>query len=151
MPLLLQSHSSPHTTPRKLQWPCFSDTQRLELEPFGITVVDLKIGTVKSNIMKNHKDMTQASLPKGSTYEPAKEDVETMMSGWKFFESAMSAQQWAEGVAHDLLKKKPPPNIWTQGLTAWLVQISTILPFGMLDGTMKKMTWLDVVNQQVQQ
>ena len=129
----------------------FSDTQRLELEPFGITVVDLKTGSVKSNIMKNHKEMTQASLPRGSIYEPAKEAVETTMSGDKFFKSAMSAQQWAEGVAHNLLKKKPPPVIWTGGLTTWLVRIATILPFGTLDGTMKKMTGLDVVKQKVAQ
>ena len=44
----------------------FSDTQQLELEPFGITVVDLKTGAVKSNIMKNNNAMAQASLPKGS-------------------------------------------------------------------------------------
>lgn len=129
----------------------FSDTQRLELEPFGITVVDLKTGTVKSNIMKNNKEMTQASLPKGSIYEPAKEAVEKTMSGDKIFESAMSAQQWAEVVAHNLLKKKPPPNIWTGGLNDWLVRIATILPFGTLDGPMKKLTGLDIVKQKVQQ
>ena len=129
----------------------FSDSQRLELEPFGITVVDLKTGTVKSNIMKNHKEVTQASLPKGSIYEPAKETVEKTMSGDKFFESAMSTQEWAEVVAHNLLKKKPPPNIWTGGLSAWLIRIAMCLPFGTLDGTMKKMTGLDVVKQKVQQ
>ena len=129
----------------------FSDTQRLELEPFGITVVDLKTGTVKSNIMKNYKETTQASLPKGSIYGPAKETVETTMSGDKIFEGAMSAQQWAEVVAHSLLKKKPPPVVWTGGLNTWLVRIATILPFGTLDGTMKKLTGLDVVKQKVQQ
>ena len=44
--------------------------------------------------------MTQASLPKGSIYETAKEAVEMTMSVYKKMESAMSAQQWAEGVAH---------------------------------------------------
>ena len=129
----------------------FSDTQRLELEPFGITVVDLKSGSVKSNIMKNHKEMTQASLPKGSIYEPAMEAVEKTMSGEVFFESAMESATWAEGVAHDLLKTKPSPNIWTGGLSTWLIRLGTILPFGMLDGSIKSMTGLDIVKQKVQQ
>ena len=73
------------------------------------------------------------------------------MSGDKIIESAMSAQQWAEVVAHNLLKKKPPPNIWTGGLNDWLVRIATILPFGTLDGPMKKLTGLDIVKQKVQQ
>lgn len=150
MPLLLQQFQSAYNA-SKSAMVMFSDTQRLELEPFGITVVDVKAGTVKSNIMKTHKEMTQASLPKGSIYEPTKEAVETTMSGDKFFESAMSAQQWAEGVAHNLLKKKPPPNIWTGGLTTWLIRIAITLPFGTLDGTMKKITGLDVVKQKVQQ
>ena len=101
--------------------------------------------------MKNHKGMTQASLPKGSIYETAKETVETTMSVYKKNESAMSAQQWAEGVAHSTLKKKPRPNIWTGGLTAWLVRIAMTLTFRTLDGTMKKMNGLDVVKQKVQQ
>ena len=96
----------------------FSDTQLLELEPFGITVIDLKTGTVKFNVMKNHIILTQSILPKDSIYEPAKEAAETTMSGDIFFESSMSAQQWAEAVGHDLLKKKPLPNIWNRGPTA---------------------------------
>jgi 1-acylglycerone phosphate reductase len=127
----------------------FSDSQRLELEPFGITVVDLKTGTVESNIMKNRKEATQASLPKGSIYEPAKETVEMSMSGAKFLESAMPAQKWAEQVVQNLLRKRPPPNIWTGGLQTWLIRIATVLPFGMLDGTIKKMTGLDIVEQMV--
>ena len=129
----------------------FSDTQRLELEPFGITVVDIKSGVVKSNIAKNHKERTQASLPKGSIYEPAKEAVQKTMSGDKFFESAIPAQQWAEEVAYNLLKEKPPPNLWTGGLMTWLIRIGTILPFGTLDGKIKSTTGLDIVKQKVQQ
>lgn len=126
----------------------FSDSQRLELAPFGITVVDLKTGTVKSNFIKNYKEATQGSLPKGSIYEPAKETVEKSMSGDGFMESAMPAQQWAKLVVQDLLKKTPPPNIW-RGNQSWLVWIGTILPFGMLDGTIKKITGVDVVERMV--
>ncbi len=53
-----------------------SDSLRLELQPFGITVVDLRTGVIRTNLIKNLKELKQPSLPKGSIYEPAKETVE---------------------------------------------------------------------------
>jgi len=126
----------------------FSDSQRLELEPFGITVVDLKTGAVTSNLFKNNSDTTPCSLPKGSIYEPAKEAVEKTLRGDDFKSMGMPAQQWAGQVVKDLLKKTPPPTVWRGG-KAWLVWFGTILPFGTLDGTVKKMTGLDVVARMV--
>jgi NAD(P)-dependent dehydrogenase (short-subunit alcohol dehydrogenase family) len=126
----------------------FSDCQRLELEPFGVTVIDLRTGAVKSNLIKNQMEVTPASLPKGSIYEPAREAVEAAMRNDKFAESGMPAQQWAGQVVQDLLKKKPPLTIWRGG-QAKLGRIGTVLPHGMLDGTMKKMTGIDVVEQKV--
>ncbi|KAK9326853.1 hypothetical protein V1520DRAFT_350334 [Lipomyces starkeyi] len=120
----------------------FSDTQRLELQPFGITVVDLKTGVTKSNVMNTQKDKPRSLLPKGSLYEPAKEAVESSMNGEKLAEGAMETQEYGDLVVRNLLKKKPPPLIWTGGLNAWLIRIAMFLPFGMLDGTIKKMTGL---------
>jgi 1-acylglycerone phosphate reductase len=126
----------------------FSNVQRLELEPFGITVVDLKTGGVKTNLLENHKEVTQVALPKGSIYEPAKERVEKQMRGDDLLTTGTPAQEWAEQVVQDLSKKKPPPNIW-RGDRAWMVRFGRFLPFGMLDGTVKKMVGLDVVEQMV--
>ncbi len=126
----------------------FSDSQRLELEPFGITVVDLKTGAVTSNLIKNQKEAGSVSLPKDSIYEPAKDAVESAMRNDQFADSGMPAQQWAGQVVQDLLKKRPPPTIWRGG-KARLGWIGTFLPHGMLDGMMKKMTGLDVVEQMV--
>ena len=127
----------------------FSDTQRLELQGFGITVVELRTGGVQSNILKNH-DSKHPSLPKGSIYEPAKERVEKALNGVDVMEEAMPAEQWAGLVVGDLLKKTPPPIIW-RGYKAWLVWISTFLPFGTFDATIKKMTGLDVVERKVKE
>lgn len=126
----------------------FTESQRLELEPFGITVVDLKTGAVKSNLIKNQMEATPASLPKGSIYKPAREAVEAAMRNDKFADAGMPAQQWAGQVVQDLLRKKPPLAIW-RGAHAKLGRIGTILPHGMLDGTMKKMTGIDVLEQKV--
>lgn len=134
-------------TASKAAMAMISDTQRLELEPFGITVVDLKTGVVRSNLIKNQIDATQGStLPKGSIYEPAKEVVEKGMRQDTFIGAGLPADQWARGVTHDLLKKKPPSVIW-RGESAWLARLGTVLPFGMMDGTVKKLSGLDVVEK----
>ncbi|KIM98933.1 hypothetical protein OIDMADRAFT_43033 [Oidiodendron maius Zn] len=126
----------------------FSDSQRLEFEPFGITVVDLKTGAVSSNLIKNQKEWTPVSLPEGSIYEPAREAVEAAMRNDKLGNAGMPASQWAEEVVGDLLKKKPPMTIW-RGTRAGLGRIGTMFPHGMLDGQMKKMTGLDIVEKMV--
>jgi 1-acylglycerone phosphate reductase len=48
----------------------------------------------------------------------------------------------------DLLKKTPPLTVW-RGTNAKMGRIGTFFPHGMLDGTMKKMTGLDIVEQKV--
>jgi hypothetical protein len=99
-------------------------------------------------LIKNQKETTPISLPKGSIYEPAREAVEAAMRNDKMANAGMPAQQWAGQVVQDLLKKKPPMTIW-RGAQASLGRIGTFLPHGMLDGTMRKMTGLDVVEEKV--
>jgi 1-acylglycerone phosphate reductase len=126
----------------------FSDSQRLELEPFGITVVELKTGAVSSNLIKNQKELTPVSLPRGSIYELAREVVEAAMRNDKLADAGMPASQWAGEVVGDLLKRKPPMTIW-RGTRAGLGRIGAMFPHGMLDGQMKKMTGLDTVEKMV--
>jgi len=52
-------------------------------------------------------------------------------------------------VVQDLLKTTPPATIW-RGTNAKMGRIGTIFPHGMLDGTMKKLTGLDTVEQMVE-
>jgi 1-acylglycerone phosphate reductase len=124
----------------------FSDSQRLELQPFGITVIDLKTGVTKSS---NQEEKVRSTLPKGSLYESAKEAVESSMNLDKLAEGATETQKYGDLVVRNLLKEKPPPLIWTGGLNSWLIRISLLLPFGALDGTIKNMTGLDVVAAKV--
>lgn len=125
-----------------------SDSMRLELEPFGITVVDLRTGVVKTNLIKNLKETQQPSLPKGSIYEPARDAVEKALRQDGFEDTGMPANNWAKLVVQDLLKKNPPSVIW-RGDSAWLTRLAAILPFGMFDGMVKKLTGLDVVERTV--
>ena len=62
----------------------FSDTLRLELEPFGIAVVDLRTAHVKTNVIRNMREQQKPTLPKGSIYEPARETVDKSLRQEKF-------------------------------------------------------------------
>ena len=127
----------------------FSETQRLELAPFGITVVDIKTGGAQSNFIENkHSETKQAILPKGSIYEPAREAVEEVLRGEEFKQRMQPAEQWAKDVARDLLRKKPPPVVW-RGASAGTVRMLTLLPHGSMDGPMKKMTKLDIIEKAI--
>jgi NAD(P)-dependent dehydrogenase (short-subunit alcohol dehydrogenase family) len=131
-------------TASKAAMAMFSNSMRLELDAFDITVVDLKTGVVRSNLIKNQKEVNQPSLPKGSIYEPAREVVHKALRQEGFADSGMPAEQWAKLIVQDLLKKNPPPVIW-RGESALLARVAAMLPFGMLDRTVKKITGLDVV------
>jgi 1-acylglycerone phosphate reductase len=122
----------------------FSDTQRLELAPFGVRVIDLKTGAVQSNINNGPK----VQLPKDSIYTFAKEAVEKGLNFEDIASIAIDRDVWAKATVADILKKTPPPNIW-RGAHVWLVWIGTWLPFGWLDGTIKKMTGLDIVEKRL--
>ncbi|KAI0847740.1 NAD(P)-binding protein [Daldinia vernicosa] len=123
-----------------------TDCLRLELQPFGIQVVDLRTGIVKTNLTKNLQDNSNPKLPKGSIYEPAKEVVEKALRQEGFEGKGMPAHQWAELVVRDLQKSNPPAVIW-RGESACLVRAQTVLPSGLFDSTVKKMVGLDVVEQ----
>jgi 1-acylglycerone phosphate reductase len=126
----------------------FSESLRLELQPFGITVVDLKTGGVKSRFFANSRDKRSVTLPKNSIYQPARERVEQALDGVGLENSGIPAELWAKQVVKELLKKTPPSNIW-KGDSAWLVWLSTMLPHGLFDGKLKQLVGLDVVEQQI--
>ncbi|KAE8153077.1 NAD(P)-binding protein [Aspergillus avenaceus] len=123
-----------------------SDTLRLELGVLGIRVVELKTGMVRSNIINNQKDAKPPVLPEKSIYAPVKEIVERALSQDDINGTGMPTLDWGRAVVGDLLRKNPPPVIW-RGENAWLARIGTVLPFGMLDGVVKKLTGLTAVEK----
>ncbi|KAJ5092593.1 NADPH-dependent 1-acyldihydroxyacetone phosphate reductase [Penicillium alfredii] len=124
-----------------------SDSLRLELQPFGIHVVDLRTGVVRSNLVSNIAS-AQPVLPKGSIYEPAREEVEKALRQEEFADAGWPASQWAEQVTRDLLKTNPPLLVW-KGESVCLMRLASLLPAGALDGTVMKVTNLDAVSQKV--
>lgn len=108
----------------------FSYSMRLELEPFGITVVELKTGAVATNMIKNQKANSPISLPANSIYAPAREAVESAMRNKKMGAMGTPPDRWAAEVVGDLTKKKPPAIIW-RGYNAKAGLLGTFFPHGM--------------------
>ena len=122
----------------------FSDTLRLELQPFGITVIDLRTAVIRTNLIRNIREEKKPSLPKGSIYEPTREVVEKALRQEQFDDAGIPAEKWSKLIIHNLMKQKPSPVIW-RGESAWLTWFGTVLPFGTLDNFIKKLTGMDVV------
>ncbi|KAG9237400.1 hypothetical protein BJ875DRAFT_156366 [Amylocarpus encephaloides] len=122
----------------------FSQIQRLELATFNITVVELKTGVVVSNFLASKEVALPSTVPEESIWVKAKEEVERGLRQDSMVGTGIEAGKWARGVVGDVLKTSPPPVIWRGG-SAFLVRLGTVLPFGTLDGTAKKTTGLDVV------
>lgn len=127
----------------------FSDTLRLELEPFNIKVIDLRTGTVSSNLNANAKSKAR-SLPDGSIYEPARQVLDSVLRLENWDGLGWSAERWAEEVTAEILQKSPPYTIW-KGENAWTVRLLALFPAGMFDGMVKKLSKLDVISQILKQ
>ncbi|KAK3701342.1 hypothetical protein LTR37_015564 [Vermiconidia calcicola] len=123
----------------------FSDTLRLELQPFDIAVVNLRTGSVKTNVVKNLQ-AREPQLPEGSIYAPARELMEKALRiDWVDFEkTGVTAEQWAKEVVADLLKKTPPLAIW-RGELAGMARMGSVLPATCFDGMVRRMTSLDKI------
>ncbi|KIY02734.1 uncharacterized protein Z520_01199 [Fonsecaea multimorphosa CBS 102226] len=129
----------------------FSETMRLEMQAFGIKVIDLRTAGVRSKFWANVNDEMRSSLPEKSPYTPGKDIVEKFLAQGPDV-SLMDADVWANKVVRDLSKrggKGAPHQIWRgQGATfAWFG--TKVLPVGWLDVFVKKLTGLDVVEARI--
>ncbi|CAL5870366.1 uncharacterized protein PFLUO_LOCUS4602 [Penicillium psychrofluorescens] len=112
---------------------------RLELAPFGIMVIDLKTGGVKTNI---HNNDPVCHLPTSSPYAAVKEEIEKFSKG-DINSAGQDPGVWAKNVVGDLNKHNPPNIIW-RGKSSTQIWIASLLPTTALDSTLKKLASLDV-------
>jgi short-subunit dehydrogenase len=124
-----------------------SQTLYLELAPFGIKVVEIKSGAVKSHFYDN-KNI--AKLPPNSMYDIAREEIENspIMSGHPDGAAVGDRHQWADQVLKSLLKPNPPRLLWA-GYMAWLVPILMCLPASLMDNMMKKSSGVDALEKKI--
>lgn len=124
-----------------------TDVLRLELAPFGLKVVELKTGAVKSNFFNNQDGGTEVKLPESSMYLPAREPIEHHMGGEELFKSGITSDVWAKQVAGDLLSSSPPRRIWRGG-DAWLVWfMRRFAPIDALDSFLNKSSGMNALRQ----
>ncbi|KAK8024083.1 IBR finger domain protein [Apiospora rasikravindrae] len=125
----------------------FTEGLRLELAPFGIRVVNMLTGGVKSTFFDN---APTATLPTDSLYNVAKKEVETAMAGEDTAANGTEANVWADLVVKDLSRPNPAHWVW-RGRHATEVRLASHLPVGTLDSVIKKMSKLDVLEQKVKE
>ena len=126
-----------------------TDTLRLELEPWGVKVVDLKTGGVRSHFYDNQQGGAKPKLPEGSFYSVAREHVETILAGTNFEETWQEREPWARRVVGDLLKSSPPVQIWRGG-NAVSGYLTTLVPWSWYEHLLLKLGGVDVVKQKLE-
>ncbi|RGP70970.1 hypothetical protein FSPOR_3657 [Fusarium sporotrichioides] len=122
-----------------------TESLRLELEPFGIRVINLLTGAVKSTFFVNAPD---AELPKDSIYSVAKEEIESTMAGNMPGLVKQDITTWAKQVAADLSQRKVPYLV-SRGGAAGTARYATLLPTGTFDSIIKKSGGVDVLERKL--
>ena len=124
-----------------------TEVLRLELAPFGIKVINLMTGAVRSTFLDN---APSATLPSTSLYNGAKETVEKAMADRDAAASGTDPVKWAEQVVKDLGKPNPSYWVW-RGKYSSLVRMASFLPVGFLDRSIKSKVGLDVIERKIQE
>ncbi|KXT03480.1 hypothetical protein AC578_1549 [Pseudocercospora eumusae] len=122
----------------------FSEIQRIELQPLGIRVIDLKTGSLESNFGPNRTN--EIDLPADSPYQPIKDEVINVISGAATEAYAEDQDSWAENVVEDLLKKDPPHVVWRGGMAGTISitsKLEDFLPTSVQDKQFQKLGGLD--------
>ncbi|KAH7014101.1 1-acyl dihydroxyacetone phosphate reductase [Microdochium trichocladiopsis] len=91
----------------------YTNTLRLEVKPFGVSVTEVVTGYVQSNIL--HHGLV---APPDSLYLPIKADTERMK--YEGNRTGMPARLYAESVVDKILRPKPSSEIW-EGKLAWML------------------------------
>lgn len=141
----------------KAAFASLTETLRLELEPFGIKVVDMKTGAVRSefyaNMKANMKEQTgnPVALSEGSLYEVAREEMEKILKGEVMGSRMVESDQWAEKVIGDLTKKTPPATVWRGGGATLTWFGSKFFPAFLWDKLMREAGGLDIVEKRLKE
>lgn len=126
-----------------------NNSLRLELAPFGIKVVDLKSGSVKSNIFTN-SSAPVTTLPRNSLYYCAHEWLDKFLSGQVFAEDAIDANIWAKQVVDAISKRNSLRQIWCGG-SSWVIWFASCLPINITDFVLKRLVRLDLIEKQLRE
>jgi 1-acylglycerone phosphate reductase len=134
-----------------------TEALRLELQPFGIKVVDMKTGAVRSefyaNMSANVKDKTGGplALPNGSMYEVARKEIDEILRGDTMETRMVDPNRWAEQVVGDLMRDSPPATVWRGGSANMVWFGAKFFPAFLWDRFMRAAGGLDIVNKRLKE
>ncbi|USW48228.1 Putative short-chain dehydrogenase/reductase SDR, NAD(P)-binding domain superfamily [Septoria linicola] len=110
----------------------YSNTLRVELEPFDVRVVTVVTGGVKSNIARTHR-----TLPEDSIYFPIEKEYTERLTHSQA--QGVPNEDYARRVVKQVLTKPKKDHLW-EGGKAWLVWfVSNFLPRWVMDSVLSRM------------
>jgi len=121
----------------------YGDTLRLELKPFGVQVITIVTGGVKSNIATHNKDIAPESL-----YSLMRDEYEAKRKGMSQ-KGATPTDEFAQYVVRRTLKPRPRPWIWGGGSSFLIWFLTSLVPNGWLDGVLMRMFGLDILTRRL--
>ena len=94
-----------------------TDILRQEMAPFGVKVILILSGVVKTNFFTNEKGQT---LPENSLYLPAKATIEGVLSGTSLVKYQADRGEYAKAVVTNALKSSPKSRLLAGGFATVL-------------------------------
>jgi NAD(P)-dependent dehydrogenase (short-subunit alcohol dehydrogenase family) len=127
----------------------FTACLRLELEPLGIKVIELKTGAIRTNFASNNLSISRAQiLPEESYYNIAKEAIEKFIIGEWLAESGSDRHEWAKQIVNDVSHPRPAYQLW-RGASASRMWFGTMLPSWLFDRELKQRSGLAEMEQKI--
>jgi len=118
-----------------------TDALRMELAPFGIHVVSIQPGGVRSSFGDHARDAIR--LPEHSIFKPAENGIRTRAQAGQH--GAMPAEEFVVPVARALLQS-PPPRIVRGGTNSFrLPLLKRVLPASVFDAKLSRLFGLDAL------
>lgn len=110
----------------------YSDTLRVELSPFGVHVMTIVTGGVKSNIAR-----VDRVLPDDSVYAPIEDVYQRRLKHSQ--EVGLANEEYARSVVGEVLRTRKKKWVW-QGAKSWVMWwVTSWLPKGTMDWVFYRM------------
>ncbi|MEM9153290.1 MAG: SDR family NAD(P)-dependent oxidoreductase, partial [Cyanobacteria bacterium P01_F01_bin.3] len=113
-----------------------SEALRLELSPFGITVVTVQPGAIRSNIGAAAKEALAGVVAPESWYVPYRETIEQRATLSQV--NSTPTEQFAAQLVHQVMRPGPPAVIRLGNKSRWLPFLRKWLPTNVLEGILKR-------------
>jgi short-subunit dehydrogenase len=113
-----------------------SDAARMELEPFGIRVITVQPGAVRSGFGASAANKVMNIVTGNSWYFPLREAVVDRANVSQ--ENTMPAREFARKLTKIALKKRPPAIVRMGRKSVWLPMLKWLLPAKILDRILQR-------------